>query len=91
MPPAAEVSALRNQIGKAALGILAALLVALLSWGGVKLWGTKLDVEEYSTHLQHDALHDQLDSVWHVEQGTKRDEVLCAVKPQSRRCRGKGT
>ena len=82
-----EVSTLRNQIGKWTLGVLAALLIALLSWGGRTLWATKLDVDAYTAHLQQDALHDQLDSVWHVEQGAKMDEVLCAVKPKSRRCR----
>jgi hypothetical protein len=84
MTPA--VSVLRNQIGKATLGILSALLIALLSWGGRVLWTSKLDVDEYRDHLAKDALHDQLDSVWHAEQGAKMDEVLCAVKPNSRRC-----
>lgn len=80
------VSALRNQIGKTTLGILSALLIALLSWGGSKLWATKLDVDDYRDHLSKVALHDQLDSLWHVDQGKEMREVLCAVKPRSRRC-----
>lgn len=83
-----NVSALRNQVGKATLGILSALLIALLSWGARSLWATKTDVDDFVKHLQTHALHEQLDSVWHAEQGRKMDEVLCTIKPQSRRCGG---
>jgi hypothetical protein len=80
------VSVLRNQIGKATLAVLSALLIALLTWGGSKLWASKLDVEDYNSHLAKDALHDQLDSVWHAQQAAKMDEVLCAVKPRRTGC-----
>jgi hypothetical protein len=80
-----NVSALRNQIGKATLGVLSALLIALVSWGARSLWATKVDVDDFSkqmhAHLQEHALERQLDSVWHAQQGRKMDEVLCTLKP----------
>ena len=89
--PASAVSVQRNDLGKAALGLLSALLVALLSWGAHTLWATKLDVDSYMSdyhkHLQQDALNQQLDSVYRAQTSRQMHEVLCAVKPQSQRCR----
>lgn len=76
----------RDQIGKWVLGVLAALLVAVATWTARTLWASKLDVADYGVHLSKDALHDQLDSVWHVEQGKKMDEVLCTLKPHHKGC-----
>jgi hypothetical protein len=86
MPLTSDVSALRNQVGKVALGLVSSLLLALLSWGGVQLWGSKLSVEDYHTHLAKEALSRQLDSIHFVRQDRATREVLCAVKPKDSRC-----
>jgi hypothetical protein len=86
MVPGSEVSALRNLTGKAALGLLSSFLLALLSWGGVQLWASKLSVEDYHAHLAQAALRTQLDSIHFVRQDRATREILCTVKPKDHRC-----
>lgn len=80
--PSSDVSAIRNEIGKTALGMLSTLLLGLISWGAVQVWAAKLDVATFSDHLAKDAMHDQLDSI-HLSRLDR--QLACATK--SPRCK----
>lgn len=79
----APVSETRDRIGKTALGMLSALLVALLSWGGVQLWASKLDVSVYADDHARLALHAQIDSLRlaHIERQVFR--IACATRQRT--------
>lgn len=70
----------RHQLGKWALGILSALLVAVLSWSGKEIWTfvRPLSVAAFNEHLAHDALHDQLDSVHFAKLDREVKALRCA-------------
>lgn len=86
LQPMADVSAVRNEIGKAALGMLSSLLLALISWGAVQLWASKLSVEDYGAQRAKDVQRSQLDSVHIARQDREIAQLQCAVNHA--RCKG---
>lgn len=74
-----DVSEIRTQIGKTALGMLSSLLLALITWAAVQVWATKLDVSTYTDHLAQDAMHDKLDSIHAARQDWQIAQVRCTV------------
>lgn len=58
-----DVSEVRRLMGRTVLGMLSSLLLALISWGAVQLWASKLDVSVYADDHARLALHTQIDSL----------------------------
>jgi hypothetical protein len=82
--PMADVSALRNKIGTTILGMVSTLFMALVSWGGVQLWASKLSVDDYRDYIAKAALVHQVDSI-HFARLDR--QIACATK--SPRCAGR--
>ncbi len=81
-----EVSAVRAKIGNTTLSILTAVLLALLSWGGKQIIGSFLTIDAFNTHVAHDALHDQLDSIHFAKLDREIKTLRCAKSGRGGKC-----
>lgn len=72
------------------LGVLTALLVAMLTPIVLGAWVPKVSKSEYDLHVQ-DARnwrvnHNLADSAWRAEQRELTLEIYCELKPRARKC-----